>query len=72
MELTVLQLESSIISVPTYLASAYLKGSYQCGAIMNNFDANDPPAQIVDYITRIDRCFVLLTAIPEKSWYMSV
>ena len=68
MELRVLRLESSIIYVPTYLASAFLGGSYQCGGIVNDFDANDPsltyvariyleprpPALTVDYITRID------------------
>ena len=41
MELRVLRLESSIISVPTYLAKVYLEGSHQCGPHFGDFDATD-------------------------------
>ena len=64
-----LRLESSIISVPTYLAKVYLEGSHQCGPHFGDFDATDeslvylavifmhpnPFSVSVEYLIMVDR-----------------
>ena len=67
-QLRVLRLESSILTVPSYLDPAYLTGSYECGAQSETFDATDDslchiaglyidpkPNGLIAYYTVLDR-----------------
>ena len=69
MQLRVLRLESSIVSIPTYLSQAYLEGTYKCGLLTAEFDASDqslvylaglymdpnPSTYTIEYFIMLDR-----------------
>ena len=67
-QLRVLRLESSILTIPSYLSTPYLDGSYQCGTVSTTFDGTDEslcflaglfidpkPNGLISYYTVIDR-----------------